>query len=104
RAIFGADRPESGEILVHGKPAAIASPADAVQLGIASLSEDRKRYGLALGLDVETNVVLASLQTFLSSLGRVDTRRTRAVAEKRVKDLGSKTTSAPRTRLHQHDT
>ena len=93
RAIFGADRPESGEILVHGKPAAIASPADAVQLGIAYLSEDRKRYGLALGLDVETNVVLASLQTFLSSLGRVDTRRTRAVAEQRVQDLGIKTPS-----------
>jgi len=93
RAIFGADRPESGEILVHGKLAAIASPADAVQLGIAYLSEDRKRYGLALGLDVETNVVLASLQTFLSSLGRVDTRRTRAVAEQRVQDLGIKTPS-----------
>jgi ribose transport system ATP-binding protein len=93
RAIFGADRPESGEIFVHGKRATIGSPTDAVRLGIAYLSEDRKRYGLALGMDVETNVVLASLQRFLASFGRVDTKRTKAVAEARVKDLGIKTPS-----------
>src|SRR5262245_4792527 len=93
RAIFGADKPESGEVLVHGKPAAIRSPADAVNLGIAYLSEDRKRYGLALGMDVETNVVLASLQKFVASFGRVDARRTRAVAELRVQELGIKTPS-----------
>ncbi len=93
RAIFGADRPDSGEILVHGRRAEIGSPADAVNLGIAYLSEDRKRYGLALGMDVETNIVLGSLQKFLSSFGRIDTRRTRAAAEQRVQDLGIKTPS-----------
>jgi ribose transport system ATP-binding protein len=93
RAIFGADRPESGEIFVHGAKVDIRSPADAVQLGIAYLSEDRKRYGLALGMDVETNVVLASLQRFLNSFGRVDTKRTKAVSEARVKELGIKTPS-----------
>jgi ribose transport system ATP-binding protein len=93
RAIFGADRPESGEILVHGRLADIASPTDAVRLGIAYLSEDRKRYGLALGMDVETNVVLASLQRFVASFGRVDTRRTRAVSEQRVQELAIKTPS-----------
>jgi ribose transport system ATP-binding protein len=93
RAIFGADRPESGEILVHGTRANIRGPADAVKLGIAYLSEDRKRYGLALGMDVETNVVLASLQRFVASFGRIDTRKTRAVAEQRVQDLGIKTPS-----------
>ena len=39
-------------------------------LGIAYLSEDRKRYGLALGMNVETNIVLASLNRFMSSFGR----------------------------------
>ena len=93
RAIFGADRPESGEIHVHGRRVDIRSPADAVKLGIAYLSEDRKRYGLALGMNVETNIVLASLNRFMSSFGRIDTRRTRTVAEQRVKDLGIKTPS-----------
>jgi ribose transport system ATP-binding protein len=93
RAIFGADRPESGEIHVHGRRVDIRSPADAVKLGIAYLSEDRKRYGLALGMTVETNIVLASLNRFMSSFGRIDTGRTRTVAEQRVKDLGIKTPS-----------
>src|SRR5437660_8255950 len=85
RAIFGADPADSGTILVHGRPAHISSPADAVRYGIGYLSEDRKRYGLALGMDVETNIVLATLLRFLRALGRGDFRRTRAVAEARVR-------------------
>ena len=79
--------------MVHGRRVDIRSPADAVKLGIAYLSEDRKRYGLALGMNVETNIVLASLNRFMSSFGRIDTGRTRAVAEQRVQDLGIKTPS-----------
>jgi ribose transport system ATP-binding protein len=93
RAVFGADRPDSGTILVHGKVAHIQSPADAVHLGIGYLSEDRKRYGLAIGMDVETNIVLATLRRFADAIGRVDFRRTRAVAEQRVHRLGIKTPS-----------
>src|SRR5437867_6756419 len=93
RAVFGADRPDSGTILVHGRPAHINSPADAVRYGIGYLSEDRKRYGLALGMDVETNIVLGTLRRFLRALGRVDFRRTRRVAEQRVRQLAIKTPS-----------
>jgi ribose transport system ATP-binding protein len=93
RAIFGADRLETGEIYVHGRRVEIRSPADAVKLGIGYLSEDRKRFGLALGMDVETNIVLAALRKFLSSFGRINTRLTRAAAAKRVTDLGIKTPS-----------
>ena len=69
RAIFGADPIDSGEIFIHGKKVKISGPIDAVRHGIGYLSEDRKRYGLALGLDVETNVVMASLQTLRRSAG-----------------------------------
>jgi ribose transport system ATP-binding protein len=93
RTIFGADKLESGEIWVNGKRVDIRSPTDAVRLGIAYLSEDRKRYGLALGMDVETNIVLASLQKFMASFGRVDTKGTRAAATQRVEELGIKTPS-----------
>ena len=93
RTIFGADPKESGEVFVHGRKVEIRSPADAVQLGIGYLSEDRKRFGLAVGMDVETNIVLASLRKWLSSLGRIDTGRTRSVAEAMVKSLSIKTPS-----------
>src|SRR5438034_1183386 len=93
RAVFGADRPDSGAILVHGKVARIHSPADAVHLGIGYLSEDRKCVGLAVGMDVETNIVLATLRRFADAIGRVDFRRTRATAEQRVHRLDIKTPS-----------
>jgi ABC-type sugar transport system ATPase subunit len=64
RAIFGAEPPERGEIRVHGKPVTIRTPADAVRAGIGYLSEDRKHYGLALGMDVRANIALASLPRY----------------------------------------
>jgi ribose transport system ATP-binding protein len=96
RAVFGADRADSGEILVHGTPVRIASPADAVRHGIGYLSEDRKRFGLALGMDVESNVVLASLHRFVGWLGRINSRLTRAASQLQVSNLAIKTPS-----LHQ---
>jgi ribose transport system ATP-binding protein len=91
--IFGADEKDAGEILINGVATGIANPAEAVEKGIAYLSEDRKRYGLALGLDLEANIALASFGQFLKSLGRVDTSRTRAAADKRVEELDIRTPS-----------
>jgi ribose transport system ATP-binding protein len=93
RAVFGADRADSGEILVHGTPVRIASPADAVRHGIGYLSEDRKRFGLALGMDVESNIVLASLRRFAGWLGRINSRLTRSASQRQVTNLAIKTPS-----------
>jgi ribose transport system ATP-binding protein len=60
RAIFGADPIDTGVIEVNGRPVKIGSPEDAVRNGIGYLSEDRKRFGLAVNLAVKDNVVLAS--------------------------------------------
>ena len=65
RAIFGADPRDGGEIYVHGKKLNIRTPEDAVRGGIAYLSEDRKRYGLMLGLSVRTNTSIASMRRFV---------------------------------------
>ncbi|MEA2025173.1 MAG: ATP-binding cassette domain-containing protein, partial [Chloroflexota bacterium] len=91
RLVFGADKKDAGEILVNGEPEEINNPAEAVGMGIAYLSEDRKRHGLALGLDLETNIALASFQKFLKSLGRVDTGKTKVAAEERVEELDIRT-------------
>jgi ribose transport system ATP-binding protein len=93
RAVFAADRPDAGEIYVRGKRVHIGTPSDAVRHGIGYLSEDRKRYGLALSLDVEINIVLAALRRFVGILGEVVTRRTRATAYAQVKELAIKTPS-----------
>jgi ribose transport system ATP-binding protein len=93
RAIVGADRIDSGEIYIHGKRVVIHAPTDAVRNGIAYLSEDRKRYGLTLGMDVETNIALASFRKFANAIGWVRVARTRASALEYVKSLAIKTPS-----------
>ena len=66
RAIFGADGLDSGNIFVHGKQVKISSPAAAVRLGLAYLSEDRKRFGLVTRMSVRDNVTLPSWARFAS--------------------------------------
>src|SRR5919197_679596 len=91
RALFGADPLDSGEVLVQGRKVEIRSPRDAVRHGIAYLSEDRKRYGLALGMDVETNVALAAFEKFVRPLGWVSAGKARARAEHLVEALSIRT-------------
>lgn len=61
RALFGADN-ASGDIWVDGRRVLIDSPMDAVRNGIGYLSEDRKRFGLAIKLSVADNAVMASYE------------------------------------------
>lgn len=93
RAVFGADPVDSGQIFVNGRKVRINSPTDAVSHGIGYLSEDRKRYGLALGMNIETNIVLASLRRFLGPLGVVRSALTRVASERQVQNLAIKTPS-----------
>lgn len=64
RLLFGADKRDGGEIFINGKPVKINSPVDAVKAGIGYLSEDRKQFGLCLGLSVCDNTVLPALEKF----------------------------------------
>jgi len=68
RLICGADPLDSGTIEVKGKELKIRTPKDGVNSGIGYLSEDRKRYGLCLGLSVANNTALASLDSLSSGL------------------------------------
>jgi ABC-type sugar transport system ATPase subunit len=64
RAIFGADRPDEGEIVVDGAPVRFRSPAQALRRGLGLLPEDRKAQGLLLNRSLRENVSLASLRRF----------------------------------------
>jgi ribose transport system ATP-binding protein len=93
RAVFGADPRTSGEIFVHGRPVDVRSPADAVRAGIGYLSEDRKHFGLALGMDVRANVTMASLDRFTGPLGLLDEDGMRDAATDYIARLGIRTPS-----------
>lgn len=93
RAVFGADRIDSGEVFVKGEKVTIGSPEDAVNKGIGYLSEDRKRYGLALGLDVKTNIALAAFDKFVGAVGWVNNKTIATTATHYVDELAIKTPS-----------
>ena len=92
RALFGADPKTSGTIRVNGKPVNIQKPQDAVNAGIGYLSEDRKRYGLALGLNVAENSVMANYDAFSGALF-IKQKEINKVAQKYVEKLDTKTPS-----------
>ena len=60
-----------GQVRVEGRPVEIRSTVDAVNQGIFLVTEDRKRFGLVLGMDVKANTVMASLQR-VSKAGVLD--------------------------------
>jgi ribose transport system ATP-binding protein len=93
RAVFGADRIDAGEVFVNGQKVVIGSPEDAVANGIGYLSEDRKHFGLATGMDVETNIALASMKSFLSMGFFIDRAAVESAGERYVRQLGIKTPS-----------
>jgi len=96
RALYGADKKESGDIYINGKRAVINSPEDAVRRGICYLSEDRKRYGLLLSKSVSENTVLASLEKFGGN-GFLNDREIERVSEEKNRLLRTKTPSMKQT-------
>lgn len=60
RALFGADRYDSGAVLAGGREVKIASPRDAIANGIGLVPEDRKQQALFLALAIRTNLSIAA--------------------------------------------
>ena len=91
-AIFGAfPGAVHGDVLIEGNKVDIRSPADAIDHGVALLTEDRKALGLFLGQSIAFNTTIASLQTISTGLtGVIDASRERALVEKYVAQLDIK--------------
>jgi len=62
RAIFGADKLDSGEVFLNGEKVEIRSSREAIELGMGLVPEDRKLEGLMLEASVNNNVSLPSLK------------------------------------------
>jgi D-xylose transport system ATP-binding protein len=89
-ALFGAWPVEPhGQVRIRGKPVRLRSPIDAIRAGMALLTEDRKRFGLVMSMDVQENITLGSLAR-LSRMGLIDSRAETEVARSYVNDLAIK--------------
>jgi len=90
--LFGLTPADSGETLVDGREARIASPRQAIDLGIGHVPEDRRKHGLIMSMPVTDNVTLADLAA-VSRQGLLNFEAEKSVASRFVERLGVKTAS-----------
>jgi rhamnose transport system ATP-binding protein len=90
--VFGLTPPDSGEVIVHGRPVRVTSPSDAIERGIAYLPEDRRRHGVVAEMAVAENVSLANLKSVAQN-GLIDRRLERSQAQRYVDQLRIRTGS-----------
>ena len=88
--LFGAASIESGEIWVKGKPVSIRSTLDAIEHGMALLTEDRKGKGLFLEMGVGWNISFPIVRK-LSKYGVVDTKTEKEITEQYRRRIDIKT-------------
>ncbi len=81
-----------GTLKWQGQDLHLKSARDAALHGLALVTEDRKRYGLVLGMDVKRNCSLASLQSFTRGWS-IDSEREIQAASRIVEELQVKTPS-----------
>ncbi len=92
-SIFGAwGDPQAGELRLEGKRVFFRGAREAIQAGLALVSEDRKRYGLVLGMDVKENSTLASLKQ-IARFGVINKNEEIKRSDRYVKELRTKTPS-----------
>ena len=94
--IFGAYEGRwRGEMTIDGTAVHIHSPHEAIQHGMALVSEDRKRYGLLLDVDIIGNMTLASLSSSsdITSHGIINENMAFKKSEHYADSLQIKTTS-----------
>lgn len=92
RAIFGARRIDDGNLRIQGEPVTIRAPRDAMKQSIGYLTEDRNEEGLVLGMSVQENEALPTLDR-RQRWGFLDLRQERQVVKRTSKDLNIVTPS-----------
>ncbi len=84
-ALFGAI-PSTGEILLEGRPMHMRHPRQAIDAGLAYVTEDRKARGLFPLLDAGANLTMAHLESY-ARLGLISPAKERSAAESAARDL-----------------
>lgn len=80
-ALFGIEPADQGTIVFEGREVQIRAPEQALALGIAYVTEDRRQLGLTLPMSLATNISLPTLRRYLSRFGLVRRRAEVQTAE-----------------------
>jgi len=91
--LFGIRGKVGGEIFVYGKKVDIQSPRDAIEMGMALLTEDRRRSGIFPMLSVKMNMAIANIPNFLNKIGFIKESYMDGVCDDYVSKIQVKTPS-----------
>jgi rhamnose transport system ATP-binding protein len=80
-ALFGIEPADSGEIEFDGQPVRLRSPGQALHLGIAYATEDRRQLGLTMPMSISANISLPMLKEYVWVLGLIRRSAEFATAE-----------------------
>jgi monosaccharide-transporting ATPase len=86
RLLFGADKPDSGELRIEGKQVNLRDPQLAMKRGIAFSSENRRTEGIIGELTVRENIILA-LQASRGWTRPIPRRKQDELVDKYIKAL-----------------
>ena len=92
-ALFGIEPADGGELNFEGQPVLIRSPEQALRLGIAYVTEDRRQLGLTMPMSIVTNITLPELKKYTSALGLIRRNEEQATAEQFRERLSIRTPS-----------
>lgn len=93
RLIFGADPKTSGRVMLDGKDTVIGSPRDAMDAGIAYLTEDRKGLGLFLDMTINENINIGVIGKDAGKVGILNFAAAKERAARAIKSLSIRTSS-----------
>ena len=91
RLVFGADRRDSGSLLLDGEVFSPSEPSDAIKASIGFCSEDRKLEGIVPDMSVAENLTLVVMPA-LAKAGIVDEEKSREIVTRFIARLGVKCT------------
>jgi rhamnose transport system ATP-binding protein len=92
-ALFGIEPATSGRIILDGEELEIRSPQQALDVGIAYMTEDRRTLGLSMPMSITTNITLPTLTRYLNRWGLVRTKKENETAEQFRQSLNIRTPS-----------
>lgn len=90
RALFGADRKESGKVVYFGKEVNFRNPKEAIRNGFGMLPESRKEEGLLLKQSIRMNTTLAVLNTKIARMGIINHKKEKEYVESLLKSMSTK--------------
>lgn len=90
RALFGADKKDSGKVIYFGKEVDFKDPMTAIRNGFGMLPENRKEQGLLLKQSIRMNTTLTILNTKIAHGGVINHKQEKEFAKKLLASISTK--------------